>query len=109
MMSQQPPDMSRLLEQAQLMQEQLAQAQAAAAEQVIEGQSGGGAVKVRTSGILEFQSVTISPSATEDVEMLEDLVLAAIRDAVNQVNEANQDAMGSLGSLGGDGSNGLLG
>ena len=102
------PDMNDLLKQAQQMQEQLMQAQAAAAEQVIEGQSGGGVVKVTVTGGMEFQSVRIDPDAVDpdDVSMLEDLVLAAIHDAVAKVNELSQQAMGGL-DLGGLG--GLLG
>ena len=99
------PDMNDLLKQAQQMQEQLMQAQAAAAEQVIEGQSGGGVVKVTVTGGMEFRSVTIDPAAVDpdDVELLEDLVLAAIHDAVAKVNELSQQAMGGLdmGGLGG--------
>jgi len=102
------PNMNDLLKQAQQMQEQLMQAQAAAAEQVIEGQAGGGVVKVTVTGGLEFQSVHIDPQAVDpdDVAMLEDLVLAAIHDAVTKVNQLSQQAMGGL-DLGGLG--GLLG
>jgi DNA-binding YbaB/EbfC family protein len=99
------PNMNDLLKQAQKMQEQLMEAQAAAAEQVVEGQAGGGVVKVTVSGGMEFQSVHIDPDAVdpEDVSMLEDLVLAAIHDAVSKVNELSQQAMGGLdmGGLGG--------
>ena len=102
------PNMNDLLKQAQQMQEQLMQAQAAAAEQVIEGQAGGGVVKVTVTGGMEFQSVHIDPDAVDpdDVAMLEDLVLAAIHDAVGKVNALSQQAMGGL-DLGGLG--GLLG
>ena len=102
------PNMNDLLKQAQKMQEQLMQAQAAAAEQVVEGQSGGGVVKVSVTGSMEFRSVSIDPKAVDpdDVEMLEDLVLAAIHDAMSQVSELSQQAMGGL-DLGGLG--GLLG
>ena len=94
-------DMSALLQQAQQMQEQLMQAQAAAAEQVVQGQAGGGVVAVEVTGGMEFQKVTIDPKAVDpaDVEMLEDLVLAAIRDAVAGVQELNQQALGGLGGL----------
>ncbi|MCU1449020.1 MAG: hypothetical protein JWP02_1190 [Acidimicrobiales bacterium] len=107
-MSPKQPDMGDLLKQAQKMQEQLMEAQASAAEQVVEGQSGGGVVKVTVSGGMEFQSVTIDPDAVdpEDVAMLEDLVLAAIHDAVAKANQLTQQAMGGL-DLGGLG--GLLG
>jgi nucleoid-associated protein EbfC len=102
------PDMGDLLKQAQKMQEQLMEAQAAAAEQVVEGQSGGCVVKVTVTGGMEFQSVSIDPDAVdpEDVAMLEDLVLAAIHDAVAKANQLTQQAMGDL-DLGGLG--GLLG
>ncbi|MFL6265463.1 MAG: YbaB/EbfC family nucleoid-associated protein, partial [Actinomycetes bacterium] len=78
------------------------------AEQVVEGQSGGGVVKVSVTGSGEFRSVKIDPKAVDpdDVEMLEDLVLAAIHDAMGQVSDLSQQAMGGL-DLGGLG--GLLG
>jgi DNA-binding YbaB/EbfC family protein len=104
-MSPKQPNMNDLLKQAQKMQQQLMEAQAAAAEQVVEGQAGGGAVKVTVSGGMEFQSVVIDPSAVDpdDVEMLQDLVLAALHEAVAKVNELSQSAMGGLdlGALGG--------
>ena len=107
-MSPKQPNMNDLLKQAQKMQEQLMDAQAAAAEQVVEGQAGGGVVKVAVTGGMEFQSVHIDPDAVDpdDVAMLEDLVLAAIHDAVGKVNELSQQTMGGL-DLGGLG--GLLG
>jgi hypothetical protein len=95
-------DMGALLQQAQAMQEQVLQAQAQAAEQVVEGQSGGGAVKVRVTGGMEFQSVTIDPGAVDpdDVGLLEDLVLAALNDAVAKAQEAGQAAtQNALGGI----------
>ena len=99
-------DFSQLLAQAQNMQQQLLDAQAKAAEQVVEGQAGGGVVRVRVTGGFDFQQVTIDPSVVDpaDVEMLQDLVLAAMRDALAKVNDLNQEAMGGLmpgGGLGG--------
>ena len=99
-------DFSQLLAQAQNMQQQLLDAQARAAEQVVEGQAGGGVVRVRVTGGFDFQQVTIDPSVVDpaDVEMLQDLVLAAMRDALAKVNDLNQEAMGGLmpgGGLGG--------
>ena len=107
-MSPKQPNMNDLMKQAQKMQEQLMEAQSAAAEQVVEGQAGGGVVKVTVTGGMEFQSVHIDPDAVDpdDVAMLEDLVLAAIHDAVAKVNDLSQQAMGGL-DLGGLG--GLLG
>jgi nucleoid-associated protein EbfC len=103
------PNMNDLLAQAQKMQEQLMAAQAEAAERVVEGHAGGGVVKVEVTGGMEFRSVTIAPEAVDpdDVEMLQDLVLAAIHDAMAQVQELQQGTMGELGLGGGLG--GLLG
>jgi DNA-binding YbaB/EbfC family protein len=99
----QQPDLSFLLEQAQQMQAKLMEAQANAAEQVVEGQAGGGVVKVEVTGGMEFRRVTIDPSVVDraDIEMLQDLVLAAVRDAVSRANEVNQQALGGFGGLGG--------
>jgi DNA-binding YbaB/EbfC family protein len=103
------PDLGGLLGQMQQLQQQLMDAQEAAASRVAEGSAGGGMVRVRVTGDLDFQEVTIDPSVVDpgDVEMLQDLILAAVRDAVARVNEANKQALGPLG-LGG-GLEGLLG
>lgn len=94
-------DFGSLLEQAQQVQQNLMAAQAEAAEQEVTGAAGGGAVKVTVTGGMEFVSVEIAPSAVDpdDVEMLQDLVLAALHDASAQVAELNQQAMGGLGGL----------
>lgn len=95
------PDLGGLMEQAQQM---LAGAQEAA-EQIFEGSAGGGVVKVEVDGSFNFESVKIDPSVVDpnDVEMLNDLVLAALRDAAVQLQDAQSDAMGGmdLGGLGG--------
>ena len=92
------PDLSQLLEQAQAMQQQLMEAQAAAAEQVVEGVSGGGVVKVSVTGGMDFQSVTIDPQAVdpEDVEMLQDLVVTAVREAVEKATAMRAERMKDL-------------
>lgn len=95
-------DLGGLMEQAQAM---LADAQEAAAE-VVEGSSGGGMVKVEVDGGLNFHSISIDPSVVDpdDVEMLNDLVLAALRDAASQIQDGQSDAMGGMdlgGMLGG--------
>jgi hypothetical protein len=104
------PDMGNLLKQAQQMQEQLMAAQTEAAGKVLEGHAGGGVVKVTVTGAGEFQSVSIAREVVDpdDVEMLEDLVLAAIHDAMGKVSEMQSQSMGALGDLGG-GLGGLLG
>ena len=98
-------DMGALLEQAMAMQQQMLEAQAEAAEAIVEGQSGGGAVKVRVSGAMVFESVTIAPEAVDpdDVDLLQDLVLAALNDAMDQIAGLQQDSMGGLdlGAMGG--------
>ena len=99
------PDFSNLLGQAQAMMA----ASAHAADEVIEGQSGGGAVRVRVNGRYEFSHVDIAPAAVDpsDVTMLEDLVLAALNDASAQIAAKQRGVLGGLGDLGGLG--GLLG
>ena len=101
-------DLNALLQQAQAMTSQLMEAQAAAADVVHEGTSGGGAVRVTVTGGMEFQRVSIRKDAVDpdDVEMLEDLVLAALHEAVGKVLDA-QAAANPLAGMGGLG--GLLG
>ena len=101
-------DLGGLLEQAQAMQQQMAEAQEEQANTVVEGTSGGGMVSIEMTGAGEFRSVSIKPEALEDadVEMLEDLVLAALRDAAAKVMEIQQASMGDfempdIGGLGG--------
>lgn len=110
----QMPDMSALLAQAQQMGQQLMAQQAEAQQAEVEGQAGGGAVVVRMTGGGEFLSVKIAPSAVDpdDVEMLEDLVLAALNDATASAAElVSGPDLGGLGGLdlGGLDLGGLLG
>jgi DNA-binding YbaB/EbfC family protein len=105
-----PPNMQQLLKQAQQMQEQLMSAQAELAEQTFEGTSGGGAVKAVVKGSNELVSIEISVDVVDptDVEMLEDLVVAAVNAAMRTAAEATENRLGGLaGGLGGLG--GLLG
>lgn len=104
------PDMNELLQQAMAMQQQLADAQAQAAEQVVQGDAGGGTVRITMAGSGEVLAVAIDPEVVDpaDVELLEDLVLAAFRDAMAKVQDVQSQAMGSIGGLGG-GLGGLLG
>ena len=105
------PDLGGLLASAQ---EMMAQAQAAA-DQIVEGVAGGGLVTVEVDGHFAFHGVHIDPSAIDpdDPQLLEDLVLAALRDASARLQEGQTGALGGLdlGSLGGDlgGLGGLLG
>ena len=96
--------MARLLEQAQQMQQQLAAAQEQLAQEEVTGTAGGGLVSVTMTGQGEVTSVTIAPAAVDpdDVESLQDLVVAAFRDASRAVNELTASRMGPLaGGLGG--------
>jgi len=105
------PDMNALLAQAQQMSEQLMAQQEAAQQIEVEGTAGGGAVTVRMTGGGEFLSVKIAPSAIDpdDAEMLEDLVLAALNDAVaNAADLVQGPDLGGM-DLGGLDLGGLLG
>jgi DNA-binding YbaB/EbfC family protein len=98
------PDFGSLLSQLGQVQENLRQAQEEAAHAVVEGSAGGGAVRVTATGGLEFQSVRIDPSVLDpaDLDMLEDLVLAAVRDAVEKAQALTSEAIGGItGNLGG--------
>ncbi|MGH9117358.1 MAG: YbaB/EbfC family nucleoid-associated protein [Acidimicrobiales bacterium] len=84
------PDFGGLMDQLQKLQEIQAS--------VYEGQAGGGAVKITADGSFRFESVTIAPDAVDpgDVEMLQDLVLAALHDLTARLADAQRQAMGGL-------------
>lgn len=86
-------NIAQLMQQAQRMQENLKKAQDELANIEVQGQSGGGVVKVTLSGKMECRSVRIDPSVFADPEMAEDLVAAAFNDAVNKANEESQKRM----------------
>ncbi len=98
-------NMNALMKQAQKMQKQMEETQAALAEQIIETTSGGGAVKVSITGKKEIKSIKINPDVVDpdDVEMLEDLILSAMNEAIRQADEAANGAMSKIagGNLGG--------
>ncbi|MBY6203553.1 YbaB/EbfC family nucleoid-associated protein [Halomonas denitrificans] len=89
-------NIAQLMQQAQKMQENMKKAQAEMAELEVTGESGGGMVKVTMNGRHAVQKVEIEPSAGEDLEMLEDLIAAAINDAVNRVAEVSKEKMASM-------------
>ena len=98
------PDMRQIMQQAQEMQEQLAKAQAELAERRFQGSAGGGMVTATVTGGPELVEVKISPEVVDpdDVEMLEDLVVAAVRQAMDgAVEAANSEIGGLTGGLGG--------
>jgi len=94
-------DLSGLLDQAMAAQQQMAEAQAALAEQVVEGQAGGGVVTIRVTGAMEFREVLIRPDAVDpdDVDMLQDLVLAALHEASRAVLALQAQAAPDLGGM----------
>lgn len=86
-----------LMQQAQKMQERMAKAQEQLASMEVEGQAGAGMVKVTMTGKHAVKRVQIDPALmTEDRDMLEDLVTAAMNDAVHRVEVMTQEQMGSL-------------
>jgi hypothetical protein len=94
--------LSGLMKQAQAMQENMKKAQEEIAALEVEGQAGGGLVKVVMTGRHDVKRVTIDPTLlAEDKDMLEDLVAAAVNDAVRKVEAAAQEKMaGVAGGLG---------
>jgi DNA-binding YbaB/EbfC family protein len=102
--------MQQLMKQAQKMQQQLAAAQAELAETEVSGSAAGGLVTATVTGSGELLAVTISPGAIdpEDVETLQDLVVAAVRDATRSAGELASAKLGPLtGGMGGLGIPGL--
>jgi nucleoid-associated protein EbfC len=90
-------NIGNLMKQAQAMQANMQKAQAEIALIEVVGEAGGGMIKVTMTGKHEVKRVQIEPSvASEDREMLEDLIAAAINDAVHKVEARVQEKMGSL-------------
>jgi nucleoid-associated protein EbfC len=86
-----------LMKQAQAMQEKMQSMQEEIANREVEGQAGAGLVKVVMTGRHDVRSVTIDPAVmTEDKEVLEDLLAAAVNDAVRRIDELNKSSMGNL-------------
>ena len=91
------PNMQQLLQQAQKMQQDLANAQEELARTEVEGQSGAGLVKVTMTCKHDVKRVTIDPSLLgEDKDMLEDLVAAAFNAAVRKAEETSSEKMAKL-------------
>jgi DNA-binding YbaB/EbfC family protein len=105
------PDMAQLLQQAQQMQQQLVAAQEELASTEVTGSAGGGLVTATMTGSGDVTAITIAPAAVDpdDLETLQDLVVAALHDAKRAVDEVAERTMGPLaGGLGG-GPGGALG
>jgi nucleoid-associated protein EbfC len=100
-------DLNKLMQQAQQMQEDMQKAQEEMAKETVEGTAGGGAVSVKATGTGKILEIKIKKEAVDpdDVETLEDLVLAAVNSALQAAEELakskmNIGALGDLGSLG---------
>lgn len=96
-------NMQNLMRQAQKMQEDMAKAQEDLQNTTVEGVSGGGMVKVTMTCSGEVQSFKLAKEAVDpdDIEMLEDLLLAALKDANSKAKEIKDGKMGAFGNLGG--------
>lgn len=104
------PNLQQLMKQAQKMQQQMAEAQAELAAAELTGTAGGGLVTVTMSGAGEVKAVKIDPKAVDpdDVETLEDLVLAALHNAAEEVRALTERTLGPVaGGMGGLGLPGL--
>jgi hypothetical protein len=104
-------DMNKLFEQVGQMQEQMQQAQDELAKETVEASAGGGMVTVTANGAGEIQKIKIDPKAIDpdDPEMLEDMILAAVNEAVRPAHSLAESKLGGLagGALGGLGLPGL--
>jgi hypothetical protein len=93
-----PGNMNNLMKQAQRMQRQMEEMQKELETATFEGTAGGGAVKVTVSGSKQVTDVVLQPEAVdpEDVEMLQDLILAAVNEALRKVDEFSSGKMGNV-------------
>jgi nucleoid-associated protein EbfC len=108
----QPPNMQQLLKQAQKMQEDMLAAQESLKDEIVEASAGGGMVSVKVSGDLDVKEIRIDPQAVDpdDVELLQDMVLAAVNEGMRAAQELAAAKMGNIaGGLGGPGGLGGLG
>ncbi len=96
-MAMQPPDIGSLMKQAQQMQEKMVAAQNELTQLTVEGKAGGKMVVVTMNGRHDVSGVKISKALLdEDIEMLEDLVAAAVNDAIQQVEKASKEKISQL-------------
>ena len=90
--------LGNLMQQAQKMQEDLKNAQDELALMQVQGESGAGLVSIIMTGKREARKVTIDPTVLDDKDMLEDLIAAAINDAVSKVNKMKKEKMSNVTS-----------
>ena len=104
------PNMQQMLKQVQKMQEEMMAAQESLKDEVVEASSGGGMVTAQVTGDLNFKSIKIDPDAVDpdDVELLQDMILAAVNEALRSAQELASSKLGGIaGGLGGLGLPGL--
>lgn len=97
-------NMQQLMKQAQKMQQQLAEAQENLEKVTVDASAGGGMVKVTVNGQMQLERITIDPEALdpEDVEVLQDMIMAAVNEGVRGVAEIANKQMGAItGGMGG--------
>jgi nucleoid-associated protein EbfC len=101
----QGPNMNQILKQAQQMQAEMAKAQEELKNEIVEASAGGGMVKVTMTGDLQLRGIEISPEAVDpdDVDMLQDMVAAAVNEALRSAQELASNRMGGIAGLGGGG------
>lgn len=96
-------NMNALMQQARKMQEQMEKAQEELEQTEVVGKAGGEMVQVTINGKKEIKSVKLAKTAVDpdDIEMLEDLIVVAFKDAFSKADEMAKDKMGPMGGLGG--------
>jgi DNA-binding YbaB/EbfC family protein len=100
----QGPNLNQLLKQAQQMQAEMAKAQEELKNETVEASAGGGMVKVTMTGDMQLREITIAPDAIDpdDPELLQDMVTAAVNEALRSAQELAANRMGGItGGLGG--------
>jgi DNA-binding YbaB/EbfC family protein len=104
-------DMNKMLQQVQELQAQMEKAQEELATEVVEASAGGGMVTVKATGDLQITEIKISPEAIDpdDPELLADMVLAAVNEALRSAQSLAQSKLGGMASLGDLGGLGLPG
>ena len=108
----QQPNMNQMMRQVQQMQAEMEKAQESLKHETVEASAGGGMVTVKVSGELQVLELRIDPEAVdpEDVELLQDMVQAAVNEAVRSAQELAANKLGAVtGGLGGPGGLGGLG
>jgi DNA-binding YbaB/EbfC family protein len=104
-------DLNSMMKQVQQMQAEMTEAQEKLKDEVVDASAGGGMIKAKMSGDLRMLELTIDPDAIdpEDPELLADMVLAAVNEAIRAAQELAASKMGSVSGLGGAGGLGGLG